>query len=87
MNQLEDPLRIVLKIYCHVESYEPSILRRAVGIGTNYPYDLIKVRAQLREAIDLNLISLTDYEKLTDEEFDSIEDLHEWLEELYLELF
>ncbi|WP_339144260.1 hypothetical protein [Pseudoalteromonas galatheae] len=86
MNKLEDPLRTILKTYCHVESYDPSILRRAVGIGENYPYDLIKVRAQLREAIDLSLISLAEYEELTGEDFDSIEDLHEWLKELYSEL-
>ncbi|CAM3637402.1 MULTISPECIES: hypothetical protein [Pseudoalteromonas] len=86
MSKIKEPLRSILRDYCHVEVYDSNILRMDIGHGESYPYDSDLVKAQLREAIDLNLISLTEYEELTDEDFDSIEDLHEWLEELYSEL-
>jgi hypothetical protein len=43
-------------------------------------------KSQLREAIDDRLISLEDYEELTEEDFDSQEDLQAWLEEFWAEL-
>ncbi|RXE86805.1 hypothetical protein [Pseudoalteromonas sp. A757] len=86
MSEIAEPLRSILRDYCHVEAYDPDILRVDIGRGESYPYDGDLVKSQLREAIDLNLISLTEYEELTDEDFDSVEDLHKWLEEIYLEL-
>lgn len=86
MNKIAEPLRSILRDYYHVEVYDPDILRMDIGHGESYPYDSDLIKSQLREAIDLNLISLTEYEELTDEDFDSLEDLHKWLEEIYLEL-
>lgn len=43
-------------------------------------------KAQLREAIDNKLISPEEYEELTEEVFDSQEDLQVWLEVFWSEL-
>ena len=75
MNQIEEPLKTILKSYCHVECYDPVILRNAMISGKGFPYDANLFKFQLREAIDRKSISPEDYEALTEEDFDSQEDL------------
>lgn len=54
--------------------------------GKGFPYDAELFKAQLREAIDNKLISPEEYEELTEEDFDSQDDLQAWLEEFLSEL-
>ena len=86
MSQIKEPLKTVLQKYCQVECYDPQLLREAVSTGKGFPYDAELFKAQLREAIDMKLISPQEYESLTEEDFDSQEDLQVWLEELWSEL-
>ncbi|GLQ70777.1 hypothetical protein [Vibrio penaeicida] len=82
MNNFKEPLKTVLKKYCHIECYDPELIKRAVVSGKGFPYDFELFKEQLRDAIDQNLISPSEYEQLTEEDFDSRENLNEWLEEL-----
>lgn len=82
MSDIKEPLKTVLKKYCHIECYDPELIKRAVVSGEGFPYDFELFKEQLREAIDQNLISPSEYEQLTEEDFDSRENLNEWLEEL-----
>lgn len=86
MNPIQEPLRTVLQKYCHVETYCPQLLKEAINSGNGFPYDVALFKSQLREAIDNQSISPDEYEKITEEDFDSQEDLQAWLEELWSEI-
>ena len=86
MSQIQEPLKTVLKKYCHVETYDPQLLRNAVSTGQGFPYDADLFKAQLRDAIDTRSITPQEYEALTEEDFDTQEDLQAWLEELWTDI-
>ncbi|WP_372626922.1 hypothetical protein [Arsukibacterium sp.] len=86
MIKIEAPLKTVLRKYCHVECYNPQLIQEAIAKGHGFPYDIALVKAQLREAIDNQLITPEEYEELTEEDFDSQQDLQLWLERLFKEL-
>lgn len=83
---IKDPLKTILKKYYHVECYDPQLIRAAINSGKGFPYDVELFKFQLREAIENKLISPDAYEELTEEDFDSQEELQVWLEELWSEL-
>ena len=83
---IKEPLKTVLRKYYHVECYDPQLIREAISTGKGFPYDVSLFKTQLREAIDNRLISPEEYEELTEEDFDSQEDLQAWLEEFWSEL-
>ena len=86
MSEIKEPLKTILRKYCHVETYDPQLLRQAVTTGVGFPYDIKLFREQLREAIDNKIITPELYEELTEEDFDSQEDLQNWLKELLSEI-
>lgn len=86
MHEIKEPLRTVLKKYCHVECYDSQLLRNAIISGQGFPYDANLFREQLREVIDTRSITTKQYEQLTEEDFDSQNDLMEWLEELWRDI-
>ncbi|PCM44851.1 hypothetical protein [Marinobacter sp. ANT_B65] len=86
MSDIKEPLRTVLRKYCHVECYDPQLIKEAIKNGEGFPYNVDLLKNQLREAIDKKLISPNEYEDLTEEDFDSQEDLQAWLEEFLAEL-
>lgn len=86
MKNIKEPLKTVIKKYCHVECYDPQLIREAVTTGHGFPYDYELFKKQLREAIDNKLISPEEYEALTEEDFDSQDDLQAWLEQFWSEL-
>jgi hypothetical protein len=83
---IKEPLKTILRKYCHVECYDPQLIREVISTAKGFPYDVELFKAQLREAIDNKLISPEEYEELTEEDFDSQEDLQVWLEEFWSEL-
>ncbi|CCN72614.1 hypothetical protein VIBNISFn118_630004 [Vibrio nigripulchritudo SFn118] len=86
MCDIKEPLRTVLRKYCHIECYDAELIKRAVNSGKGFPYEIELFKLQLREAIDQSSICPVEYEQLTDEDFDSVEELNEWLEELLCDL-
>lgn len=80
---IDEPLKTVLKKYCHIETFDASFLWRAVQTGEGFPYDVELFKGQLRSAIDRRSITPEEYEELTEEDFDSQEALQCWLEELW----
>ena len=80
MSKIKEPLKTVLRKYFHIESYDSQFLRNVMNTGESLPYDIALFKAQLREAIDMKLISPEEYENLTEEDFDSQDDLQCWLE-------
>jgi hypothetical protein len=86
MSRINEPLKTILRKYCQVECYDPKLLREAINTCRGFPYDVELFKTQLREAIDLTLISPAEYEELTGEDFDSQEELQNWLEELWNEI-
>ena len=86
MSQVKEPLKTVLRKYCQVECYDPQLLREVIRTGQGFPYDVELLKKQLREAIDMKLITPQVYEELTDEDFDSQEELQRWLEVLWSEI-
>ena len=86
MTTIKEPLKTILKKYYHVECYDPKLIREAISSGKGFPYDREVFKSQLREAIDKKLITPQAYEEITEEDFDSQEDLQEWLEEILSEI-
>ena len=86
MSQVKEPLKTVLRKYCQVECYDPQLLREVIRTGQGFPYDVELLKKQLREAIDMKLITPQVYEELKDEDFDSQEELQRWLEVLWSEI-
>lgn len=86
MSKIKEPLKTILRKYYHVECYDPDLIRRAITTGVGFPYDVHLFKSQLREAIDNMSISPEEYEALTEEDFDSQEDLQIWLEEIWSEI-
>lgn len=86
MSNIKEPLRTILKKYYQVESYDPDLIRNVIISKKGFPCDVELFKTQLREAIDNNLISPEEYEELTDEDFDSQEELQLWLEDILEEL-
>ena len=86
MSKIKEPLKTILKKYCHVECYDPNLIREAIITGKGFPYDVELFKTQLREDIDYKLISTNEYEELTEEDFDSDEDLQLWLEKFFSEI-
>jgi len=77
---LKEPLRSALKKYYQIDVYSPQKINKLLLEGREFAKDLDLVKFQLREAIDNNLISVEVYESLTDEDFDTQNELNNWLE-------
>jgi len=76
---IDKPLRDVLDLYCNVNSLElldrlPSQLER---------FDVPILQAQLRDAIERATISPAEYEALTDDEYETQEELRDRFIEIW----
>ena len=80
---VHDPLREILGTYCHVEALElVECLPRALrGV------DESRVRNQLSDAIDNGTITPREYESVTGQEFETVDELRAWLLELWEAMF
>ncbi|MBB1487260.1 hypothetical protein [Oceanospirillum sediminis] len=83
---IKEPLRTVLEKYCYIECYNLKLIKDILSSGRPVPYDAELVKAQLKETIEYELISPEEYEQLTEEDFDSRDELQAWLQELWDEL-
>ncbi|TQV74106.1 hypothetical protein FLL45_14715 [Aliikangiella marina] len=80
---IEEPLGRILDIYCDVNS-----LDLVNNISENLKgYDEVKLKQQLRDAIENDSISTKSYEIVTGEEYESQEDLKAWFVELWEIIF
>ena len=85
-NTLPNALVHYLKTYCNVNAPLIDDLRKIIRKEKS-PERSKEFRFQLADAIVLQNISLSQYENLTDEDFDTQEDLTNWLRELWSEIF
>lgn len=81
-----DPLGHFLKTYCNVDDCSLSELSEYVRKTATSERTLL-FRAQLAEAIAKNTITPGQYEALTHEDFDTMEELNTWLCEIWKEVF
>ncbi|MCE0559319.1 hypothetical protein [Motilimonas sp. E26] len=85
MYEIENPLKDVLRYYCHVETYDPVILREVMD-KENGPFDKDICNGQLEHAIEFKKITPNLYEQLTDEDFDSQEEVQDRLIEIWQDI-
>lgn len=76
---VDDPLKKLLRTYCDVNAMEmlnllPEKLRH---------YDIDLVKDQLRDAIEGDTLTIEEYESLTNDYYESNEELKDWLKELW----
>ena len=50
MSQIKEPLKTILRKYCHVECYDPQLLREAINTGKGFPYDVALFQKQYYES-------------------------------------
>jgi hypothetical protein len=80
---IEEPLKEILDVYCNVNSVEMvDLLPKNIG-----KYDVAVVREQLSDAILNSSITPEEYEAITDDCYDTQEELTEWLLELWEKIF
>ena len=80
---VQEPLRNILEAYCHVNAINIELLAkhyRSEDWSYSQP-DLF--REQLRSAIENRSISIQEYDEITKEEFDSVDELYDWLIEVW----
>lgn len=82
MFEIPEPLKNVLSDYCHVEwAEEMNELASDISSG-EWAYDVNLYRSQLENAIRKPTFSLKEFEEVTGEELDDLDDLKERLQEL-----
>lgn len=82
MNDLPEPIKSILRDYCHVEWFEINELADDVRNG-NRIFDVVKLKEQFE-----SMMSTTDdvtqlVNSLTLNEFISMDEVHAWLNEIY----
>jgi hypothetical protein len=86
MIEIEEPLKSVLRDYCHVEWYEVAELATDVKTGRQR-FDVEALKAQLHKAITDDVCDYLQLNKLTGNEFETDEDARSWLRGIYSEVF
>ncbi|HWW07793.1 hypothetical protein [Collimonas sp.] len=86
MNELPEPIKSILRDYCHVEWFEVDEL--ADDVRNGHPKFNV---AELKDQFEW-LISTTDdicqvVNDLTLNEFESMDEVHTWLDKIYQEVF
>lgn len=77
------PLKNIFEAYCHVNATNIEMLAEHCK-REDWSYSKPQVfKDQLREAIVSKSITIPEYDDVTKEEFDSIEELYDWLTEVW----
>jgi len=86
MTKLPEPIKSVLRDYCHVEWYEVNELANDVR-DKRQRFDVKKLREQFESLIASSDGCVTEINQLTLNEFQSKDDVREWLKEIYKLVF
>lgn len=80
---IPEPLHKILEAYCHVNATNIELLAEHCK-RTNWSYSTPGLfKAQLKSAIQNRSITVSEYDEVTKEEFDSEEELYDWLVEVW----
>ncbi|MFB0827798.1 hypothetical protein ACEU07_21200 [Chromobacterium violaceum] len=86
MAEFKEPLRSVLRDYCHVEWYE--VIELAEDVKNNrQKFDTAALRFQWQQAIDDDVCDYLVLNKLTGNEFETDEEARLWLKVVYSQVF
>ncbi|MCL1038701.1 hypothetical protein L2750_16350 [Shewanella submarina] len=77
------PLDRVLEVYCHVNAINIELLAEHCKKEDWSYASPMEYKDQLRDAISKHSISVAEYDRITQEEFDSEEELYAWLTEVW----
>ncbi len=86
MRKIPEPLRIVLKDFCHVEWYEVDELAEAIKSG-DLKLDVTVFEKQLNELLLDHSIPVDDINELTGNEFESQSEVKQWLSDIKMQTF
>jgi hypothetical protein len=86
MAELPEPIKSVLRDYCHVEWYEVDELAGDVQTGSQ-KFDALKLKEQLESLIASSEDCSLQINQLTSNEFESEDDVRKWLREIYEIIF
>ena len=80
---VQESLRKILESYCHVNATNIELLAEHYK-RDDWSYSKPELfKEQLRSAIQNRSISIMEYDEITKEEFDSIDELYDWLVEVW----
>jgi hypothetical protein len=86
LNNIPEPLKSVLRDYCHVEWFEIDELTGDVA-NRCQAFDAEALQTQFREAISSGDIPFLEINDLTSNEFESAAAAKAWLEDIYRHAF
>lgn len=86
MQNIPEPLRVVLKDFCHVEWYEVDELAEAIKLG-GVKFDVTAFEEQLNQLLLSDSVPIEDVNALTGNEFGSQGEVKQWLSEIKEQAF
>jgi len=86
MRELPEPIKSVLRDYCHVEWYEVDELANDVQTESE-KFDIKKLKGQFEELVNSSDDYSFQINHLTSNEFGSREEARAWLSEIYQIVF
>ncbi|WP_426336028.1 hypothetical protein ACN9MY_20055 [Pseudoduganella sp. R-31] len=86
MNELPEPIRSVLRDYCHVEWFEVDELADDVKDGSK-KFDIVELKKQFESLLSSQDDVTRLVNSLTFNEFESLEEVHAWLNDIYRVVF
>ncbi len=86
MENIQEPLKTILRDFCHVEWREIDELARIVENGIAV-FNAPLLQKQMHELLQASAIPLDELNRITANEFDSAEEAKEWLSEIFAHIF
>jgi hypothetical protein len=86
MAELPEPIKSVLRDYCHVEWFELDELAEDVQTGRQ-KFDVEELKEQFQSLLSSHEDYVTEINQLTLNEFESEGELNEWLVGIYNAIF
>lgn len=86
MNELPEPIKSILRDYCHVEWFEIDELADDIRNGSK-KFDVGELKSQFESLISTSIDITQLVNSLTSNEFDSMDEVQAWLGDIYREVF
>lgn len=86
MENIQEPLKTILRDFCHVEWCEIDELARIIKNGITV-FNASLLQKQMHELLQSSAIPLDELNRITANEFDSTEEAKKWLSEIFAHIF
>lgn len=86
MEKIQEPLKTILRDFCHVEWFEIDELARIIKNGDT-AFNASLLQKQMHQLVQASDIPLDKLNRVTANEFDSVVEAKKWLSEIFARIF